>query len=90
MFYLEIQLSMERNPKGTPMKNLSGSVDVMTSQNYTGFFMHPSSPVGQGSATTHKVPVSTREGIVKHKKRSCLIKDSNQERIKQCQKAFLP
>lgn len=41
MFYLEIKLSMERNPKGAPMKNLSGSVDMMTSENYFGFFVHP-------------------------------------------------
>lgn len=41
MFYLEIQLSMERNPEGAPMKNLSGSVDMMTSENYIGFIMYP-------------------------------------------------
>lgn len=33
-------------PEGAPMKNLSGSVDMMTSENDTGFFMHPCSPVG--------------------------------------------
>lgn len=79
MFYLEIQLSMERNPKGAPMKNLSGSVDMMTSENYTGIFVHPCSPVGEGSATSHEAPGSTREGIVKHLKRSCFIKDPNQK-----------
>lgn len=35
-----------KKPEGGPKKNLSGSVDMMTRENYTGFFMHPCSPVG--------------------------------------------
>lgn len=37
-----------KKPEGGPKKNLSGSVDMMTSENYTGFFYAPLFPCGLG------------------------------------------
>jgi len=64
------------------MQNLSESADMMTSENYIGCFLHPYSPEGQGSAISREAPGgSTKEGLVRHQKRGCLVKDPNLEQI---------